>query len=148
MHRGTDPHFDGGLRRFSRAAGYVGQVEHCLVRSTKRQLNQIQEWLHSRISSTKTSLRDQILHRIWQQQVAELAPHHSVGLRPFSFVEVCNPESFCPVVTAHSISFDQLPREAQVTSGRLTSRSPFIVFKPVQVGSVGCLEYSNGEFFR
>eukprot|EP00913_Durusdinium_trenchii_P026504 g24868.t1 len=64
--------------RFSRAAGYVGQVEHCLVRSTKR---------------------------------------------PFSFVEVCNPESFCPVVTAHSISFDQLPREAQVTSG---SQCPFL----------------------
>ena len=47
-----------------------------------------------------------------------LARHPS--LRPFSFVEVCDADvKSLPLVTAHRISFDQLPKENQLSYGAL-----------------------------
>eukprot|EP00438_Fugacium_kawagutii_P014845 Skav234819 [mRNA] locus=scaffold69:846324:847851:- [translate_table: standard] len=43
-------------------------------------------------------------------------------MRPFSFVEVCDTSSALPLVTAHSIGSDQLPREDQVTNGTRAAR--------------------------
>lgn len=48
----------------------------------------------------------------WPTSTSQALP-----LRPFSFVEVCDDSSALPLVTAHSIGSDQLPREDQVTHG-------------------------------
>ena len=50
-------------------------------------------------------------HNVSQCLNVVLAP------RTFSFVEVCDRESFCPLATGHSISFDQLPKETQISRG-------------------------------